>query len=227
MLDVFRRAHYAGNFMRNSGLSATIATVALAISVPVVCEADDATLLRVFLKDGTSLVSYGEPARVADRVIFSMPTASTPNPPLHLVDLSVERVDWERTERYANGARTAHYIATQADSDYAELSNQITQVLNDVSLTPEPVKRLAIVEGARKMLADWPQNHYNYRQAEVRQMLMMLDEAIADPARRHRKQPLQPGPRHVHRDAGDLRAAAAGADAAGSDRRRPEGRAGR
>jgi hypothetical protein len=180
MLDVFRRAHYAGNFMRNRGLSATIATVALAISVPVVCEADDATLLRVFLKDGTSLVSYGEPARVADRVIFSMPTASTPNPPLHLVDLSVERVDWERTERYANGARTAHYIATQADSDYAELSNQITQVLNDVSLTPEPVKRLAIVEGARKMLADWPQNHYNYRQTEVRQMLMMLDEAIAD-----------------------------------------------
>ena len=36
--------------------------------------ADDATLLRVFLNDGTSLVSYGELARVGDRVVFSMPT---------------------------------------------------------------------------------------------------------------------------------------------------------
>src|SRR5258708_36484210 len=28
---------------------------------------EDATLLRVFLSDGTSLVSFGEPARVGDR----------------------------------------------------------------------------------------------------------------------------------------------------------------
>jgi hypothetical protein len=166
--------------MRSRGLSAAIATVALVGSVRVLYAADDATLLRVFLKDGSSLVSFGEPARVADRVIFSMPTSSAPDPPLHLVDLSIDRVDWERTERYATGARAARYVATQADIDYAELSNKITQVLNDVSLAPEPAKRLAIVEGARKMLADWPQNHFNYRQVEVRQMLMMLDEAIAD-----------------------------------------------
>jgi len=30
------------------------------------------------------------------------------------------------------------------------------------------------------VLADWPQKHYNYRQAELRQMVGMLDEAIAD-----------------------------------------------
>ena len=30
------------------------------------------------------------------------------------------------------------------------------------------------------MLADWPQDHYNYRLTEVRQMLSLLDEAIAD-----------------------------------------------
>ena len=74
--------------------------------------ADDVTLLRVFLTDGSALVSYGEPARIGDRVVFSIPTAATPNPPLHLVDLAAARVDWERTNRYAEAARAAHYINT-------------------------------------------------------------------------------------------------------------------
>ena len=32
---------------------------------------------RVFLKDGSSLASYGEMARVGDRVVFSMPTSAS------------------------------------------------------------------------------------------------------------------------------------------------------
>ena len=32
---------------------------------------------------------------------------------------------------------------------------------------------------ARRTLADWPLSHFNYRAAEVRQMLGLLDEAIA------------------------------------------------
>ena len=40
-------------------------------------DADVAPLFRVFLKDGTSLVSYGEMARVDDRVVFSMPTSAS------------------------------------------------------------------------------------------------------------------------------------------------------
>jgi hypothetical protein len=89
-------------------------------------------------------------------------------------------VDWERTERYAASARATHYAQTQAENDYAALSNAIAAALNDVTLTTDPVRRLAIVEAARKVLAEWPQNHYNYRLTEVRQMLGMLDEAIAD-----------------------------------------------
>jgi len=141
---------------------------------------DDATLVRVFLKDGTALVSYGEPARVDSRIVFSMPTASGPNPPLHLVDIPAGRVDWERTERYAASARATRYLRTRAETDYAALSNDIAAALNDVTLTTDPARRLAIVETARKVLAEWPQSHYNYRQADVRQMLGMLDEAIAD-----------------------------------------------
>jgi hypothetical protein len=141
---------------------------------------DNVTLLRVFLHDGTSLVSYGEPARVADRVIFSMPTVTTPNEELHLINLPLDRVDWDRTNRYANAARLSHYVKTRAEDDYAALSNQVATTLNQVAHTADPVQRLAIVEEARRTLADWPDNHYGYRKAEVRQMLSLLDEAIAD-----------------------------------------------
>jgi len=142
--------------------------------------ADDATLLRLFLKDGTTLVSYGEPARVGDRVIFSTPTTAGPNPPLHLVNIAADRVDWDRTNRYAASARASQYFRGQAETDYALLSNDIAQALNDVTLTNDPAKRLAIAETARKLLSDWPAEHYGYRAAEIRQMLAMLDEAIAD-----------------------------------------------
>lgn len=161
-------------------------TIVLTLIVAAVClaapaaAADEPTLLRVFLTDGTSLVSFGEPARVGDRIIFSMPTASTPNPPLHLVNLAADRIDWDRTNRYAASARAAHYVRNQAETDYAVLSNEIAQALNDVTLTSDSAKRLAIAEAARKRLSDWPADHFGYRASEIRQMLAMLDEAIGD-----------------------------------------------
>jgi hypothetical protein len=156
------------------------AAVVIPLSAAAAPAADQATLLRVFMVDGTSVVSYGEPARVGDRVIFSMPTAAVPNPPLHLVNLPIARVDWERTSRYAATARASHYLETQAENDYAALSNDVASTLNEVAMTAEPSQRLAIVQRARQTLADWPQTHFNYRAAEVRQLLGMLDEAIAD-----------------------------------------------
>src|SRR5206468_4559672 len=142
--------------------TAAMLAVALLAAAPRAKGEDDATLLRVFLKDGTALVSYGEPARVEDRAVFSMPAASGPNPPLHLVDIAASRVDWERTQRYAANARATRYLQTRAEADYAALSNQIAAALNDVTLTSDPARRLAIVETARKVLAEWPHSHYNY-----------------------------------------------------------------
>jgi len=139
-----------------------------------------ATLFRVFLKDGGTLVSYGEIARVGDRVVFSMPTGEGNPPPLHLTTLAADRVDWPRTERYAESARSGRYIETQAENDYTELSNQIAQTLNEVGQTEDAVKRLALVEAARRTLAAWPSQHYNYRANDIRQLLTMLDSAIAD-----------------------------------------------
>lgn len=141
---------------------------------------ENATLLRVFLRDGSSLVSFGEPARVGDRVVFSMPTSAVPNPPLHLVNLPADRVDWDRTDRYATSARRTQYLNTQAELDFASLSNRLAQTLNEVAATADPAQRLAIVERARGVLSKWPEEHFNYRQTEVRQMVGLLDEAIAD-----------------------------------------------
>jgi hypothetical protein len=176
-LDASESCHYAWIFMRNMTLAGVLC---LLIGGAVVARADDAATFRVFLTDGTSLVSYGEFARVGDRVVFTMPTAATGDPRLQLIDLSANLVDWDRTNRYAATARANHYIETQADNDYTALSNQIALSLNEVAAAADPARRLAIVERARKALSEWPANHYNYRAGEIRQMLGMLDEAIAD-----------------------------------------------
>ncbi len=147
----------------------------------IAAKTDDSAFFRVFLKDGSSLVSYGELARLDNRVVFSMPTSMAPGEPqLHLVTLASDRVDWERTTRYSDAARATRYIASRAEQDYALLTNEVAQALNDVTQAPDAPSRLAIVEKARKTLAEWPPHHYNYKQDDVRQMLGMLDEAIAD-----------------------------------------------
>jgi hypothetical protein len=178
--------------MRSARLAAVLAPICLvwgmaphaAGQVPgerVAPQGDDSAFFRVFLKDGSSLVSFGELARLADRVVFSMPTSASPiEPQLHLVTLASDRVDWDRTTRYADAARATRYIATRAEQDYALLTDTVAQALNDVTEAPDARGRLVVVERARKTLADWPGRHYNYKQNEVRQMLGMLDEAIAD-----------------------------------------------
>ena len=149
------------------------------VEVPVTAP-DGATIFRVFLTDGSSLVSYGEPARVGDRIVFSMPTtANLENPPLHLVNLAAAQVDWPRTERYAESARAAKYYARNAEADYAALTGQVATALRAVADTTDPSARLAIVEKARRTLADWPRTHYNYREVEIQPMLGMLDEIVA------------------------------------------------
>lgn len=125
---------------------------------------DNATILRLFLKNGTSLITYGEPARVGVRVVFSMPTAaSMTEPQLHLVNIAVSEVDWPRTERYAESARAARYLAAQAETDFAALTDSVARALNEISNLDDPLERLEAVENARKTLADWPPKHFNYK----------------------------------------------------------------
>ncbi|MFN8064738.1 MAG: hypothetical protein U0P82_08085 [Vicinamibacterales bacterium] len=137
-------------------------------------------LFRVFMKDGSSLVSYGEFARLDDSVVFSMPTTTSVDvPQLQLINIPSDRVDWPRTLNYAESVRASRYLATRAQADYEQLSGAIAQALNDVGQASDARERLAIVERARKTLAEWPGSHHNYKRDEIQQMLGTLDEAIA------------------------------------------------
>ena len=143
-------------------------------------EAPSRVLFRVFLADGRVLASYGEWARVDDRVIFSMPTQMSRDPvELHLVTIPAGRVDWPRTEQYAESVRAAAYAASRGDADFAAFSSEVAKALNEISQISDPNVRLATAEQARRSLAEWPGSHYGYRIGEVREALGVLDEVIA------------------------------------------------
>ncbi len=154
-----------------------------AASIPSVAYAQapaSRVLFRVFLTDGRVLSSYGEWARIDDRVIFSMPSQLTRDPlELHLVTIPSQRIDWPRTERYAESVRAAAYGASRGDADFAAFSSEVAKTLDEVARIQEPAGRLATAERARQKLADWPAAHFGYRIAEVRDALAVLDEVIA------------------------------------------------
>ena len=153
----------------------------LALTAPCAADAAETTLLRLFLADGTALVSYGEFARLDDRVIFSMPVGGTSEQPrLQVVTIPAGAVDWTRTDRYANSARYQHYASTRGEADFSRLSTEVARVLNEIALATDPHRALQIAEKARQTLADWPKAHYGYRQRDVREIVGLLDESIAD-----------------------------------------------
>ena len=138
-----------------------------------------ATLFRVFFLDGTSLVCYGELARVADRVIFSMPVGGTIDEPrLHPVTLAAALVDWERTNRYAASARYQQY-SERAESDYQRLTDEVAALLNDIALSTDRARALSLAEQARRTLLEWPRSRFGYRQDDIREIVTLIDGAIA------------------------------------------------
>jgi hypothetical protein len=166
---------------RRIALLAMAVSAALAVAPPPVLAAE-ALLYRIFLQDGSTLVSYGDFARVADRVVFSIPIGGldTPSPALHLVSISESAVDWERTEGYAEATRARHYAATQGEVDFDALSTEVARALHDVAITKDPTRRLALATDASRMLAEWPAAHHGYRASDVAQLSALLDEAVTE-----------------------------------------------
>jgi hypothetical protein len=105
---------------------------------------------------------------------------STDEPRLQVVSLPAARVDWNRTDRYAASARYTRYAETRGEDDFARLTNDVARILNEIALNTDRVKALEIAEQARVALAEWPLEHYGYRQRDVNEIVMLLDEAIAD-----------------------------------------------
>ena len=132
----------------------------------------DVPLFRLFLLEGRSLVSVGEFARVGQQVVFLIPsTTTTENPPLQLVSIPADGVDWSRTDAYREAVRAQRYLTTQAEGDYEFLISQLRGALNDVLATADTAAQLAIVERARATLIEWASGHFGYKNDEVGEML--------------------------------------------------------
>jgi len=143
--------------------------------------ASEATLLRLFLPDGAALVSYGEFARVTDRVVFSMPVGGTEQQPrLQVVSIPLTAIDWPRTDRYSASARYQHYASTRGEADFEQVTAAAARVLGEIAATTQPAQALARALQARALLAEWPSAHYGYRRQDVDEMLALLDDAVAD-----------------------------------------------
>lgn len=130
----------------------------------------------MFLRDGTAVVSYGDVARVDDRLIFSMPIGDA----LHVVNLPVSTVDLPKTEQYCAAVRAARYAATSGEADYAALTVNVATALNRIAATNEPLERLRIADTMRGVAATWGRDHYGYRSSDVRQIQALLDELVSD-----------------------------------------------
>jgi hypothetical protein len=161
-----------------TGFALTACLVASAVHAQI---SSDPVLFRVFLSDGRVLASYGEWARLEDRVVFSMPARLGRHPSdLHLVSIPANQVDWTRTNSYADSVRAAAYSISRGEADFARFSDEVARVLNEIATITDAKARLATAERARQGLADWPRAHYGYRAKEVVEILGMLDGLIAE-----------------------------------------------
>ncbi len=144
----------------------------------------DASLYRIFLNDGTTLLSYGEYARVADRVVVTLPLgkASTPapGPLLHLLSIPADTVDWEKTDAYADSVRATRYAETRGPDDLALLNEGVSRALGDIALTADPARKIAMATEARQNVTKWVAEHFGYRAERVAQLASMFDTVIAE-----------------------------------------------
>ncbi len=140
--------------------------------------AEELPLFRLFLHDGSVVTCLGEYARVDTHVVCSLVLDGLER--TELVRLRVDKVNWERTDEYATALRAARYAEARGERDFAELSGKVAELLNEVGQTTDNARRLGIALEARRRLSEWPSRHYNYRAADVQQILQLVDDAISD-----------------------------------------------
>lgn len=141
----------------------------------------DASLYRVFLRDGSALLSYGEFARVSDRVVVSLPIGGTAAAPgLQLLSIPADAVDWEKTDAYAESVRATRYATTRGPDDFALLGGAVSRALTDIALTTDPDRKVAMAAEARQNVMRWAAEHYGYRASNVAQMASLFDDVVSE-----------------------------------------------
>jgi len=139
----------------------------------------DPLLLRLFLNEGGTVVSFGEYTRTPDLVVFAMPIGGPlAEPHVQVVSLPTTAIDWRRTEGYATSARYHHYVATRGEEEFRQLTDDVARTLNMIALTTEPANALQIAGRARLALLRWPRDHFGYRAREIEEIVWLLDESI-------------------------------------------------
>lgn len=152
------------------------AAVLVALTAPA--WAEEPPLFRLFLRDGTVVACLGEYARVEAHVVCSLPIDGADA--VELVRMRADTVDWVRTEDYTVALRAARYAEARGEHDFAELSGEVAQLLNEVGQTSDNARRLGLALEARRRLSEWPARHHNYRASDVHQILQLVDDAISD-----------------------------------------------
>ena len=136
---------------------------------------------RIFLTDGTPIVSFGEFARANGRVVFAVPIGSPANPDtIQVVSLPDSVVDWDRTNRYTDAVRHQFYASTRGEVDYAALTGAVARSLGEIAYVGDPGSKLAIAADIRRQLLEWPAAHFGYRSADVRELTALVEEAISE-----------------------------------------------
>ena len=135
---------------------------------------------RVFLAGGEALPAYGEWARIDDRVVFMLVIGDGGARQLQLMSLPVSAVDLDRTNRYNEAVRAAHYAATRGEAEYQAVTQDVGRAIDQLAGVADKKQRLGMAEEARSRLLAWTRNSYNYRADDVRELTALFDEVIAD-----------------------------------------------
>jgi hypothetical protein len=136
---------------------------------------------RIFLTDGTPIISFGECARASGRVVFTIPIGPPSSPDaLQVVSLPDSAVDWDRTDRYTDAVRLQVYATTRGEEDYAALTGAVARALGEIAFAADASAKLAIAADIRRQLLEWPATHLAYRSADVRELTALVEQAISE-----------------------------------------------
>lgn len=136
---------------------------------------------RVFLTDGRVLDSYGECATLPEELVCVVKLGGGDVAESHdVLTVPLALVDEERTRDYARALRAAQYGATRGDAEYMAMTTELTRVMAEVEAESDRDRRLGIAVMARRRLASWSAEHFDFKAAETRQLVSMLDEVIAE-----------------------------------------------
>lgn len=170
--------------MVRSGLRLLLLVLAFGLGGPASAQAPPSTpgtIYRVFLSDGQALPSYGEAARVDDRIVFNLLIQRTgADQELQLVSLPASSVDVGRTTRYAEAMRASFYAATRGDADYKAMTADVARTLEAIGQSTDLRARLQLAEQARQRLITWSREHYGYREGDVRELVELFDALLTE-----------------------------------------------